>query len=211
MGLPRGEDLKTTSTCERFTYAGRLHQDNAGVSINRRIGQSINPSRKGFIMRASLSVLTALVLVTAVEAARVNVAYAGEFDRTNNTIQAIVYSQYATLFPGQSLAPGQSLRSGNNHVLIMQTDGNVVLYDRNSRPIWATNTVGIPPRELAMQGDGNLVLYATDGQPIWASNTAGNPGAFLTVQEDGNLVIYREGSQIETEANALWASGTYGQ
>jgi hypothetical protein len=115
-----------------------------------------------------------------------------------------------TLFPGQSLHPGQSLQSNNRlHTLIMQTDGNVVLYDSMSHPRWATNTGGlITPRELIMQPDGNLVLYSTDGKARWASLTWNNPGAFFNVQDDGNLVVYRAGSQTETGDNALWAAGS---
>lgn len=116
----------------------------------------------------------------------------------------------ATLFPGQSLHPGQSLQSNNKlHTLILQSDGNVVLYNQHSQAIWATNTWGLfQPREFIMQTDGNLVLYDTNGSPKWASNTYNNPGAFLNVQDDGNLVIYRAGSQTETANNALWASGS---
>lgn len=115
-----------------------------------------------------------------------------------------------TLFSGQALHPGQSLQSANKlHTLILQSDGNVVLYDRNSHAIWATNTGRlINPREFIMQTDGNLVLYDTSGSPKWASNTWNNPGAFLNVQDDGNLVVYRAGSQTETANNALWASGS---
>jgi serralysin len=115
-----------------------------------------------------------------------------------------------TLASGQSLQPGQSLRSPNQlHTLIMQTDGNVVLYDRHSQPLWATNTGGsIVPREFIMQTDGNLVLYGMDNRPNWASNTSGNSGAFLDVQDDGNLVVYRSGSQTQTADNALWASAS---
>jgi Cysteine-rich secretory protein family len=115
-----------------------------------------------------------------------------------------------TLFPGQQLLPGQSLQSDNAlHTFIMQQDGNVVLYDRNSKPLWSTNTGGlITPRAFIMQTDGNLVLYSTDGAAHWASNTYGNPGAFFNIQDDGNLVVYRAGSQTETPDNALWAAGS---
>lgn len=118
-----------------------------------------------------------------------------------------------TLFPGQSLHPGQSLESNNKlNTLIMQTDGNVVLYGNRSNPLWATNTGGlITPREFIMQTDGNLVLYSTDGRPRWASLTWNNPGAFLNVQDDGNLVVYRAGSQTETADNALWGAGSKNQ
>ena len=62
-----------------------------------------------------------------------------------------------TLSSGQKLVPGQSLQSNNKlHTFIMQPDGNVVLYDRNSKPLWSTNTGGLtsprPPAdsELSM-------------------------------------------------------------
>jgi hypothetical protein len=113
------------------------------------------------------------------------------------------------LHPGQKLLPGQSLQSANKlHTFIMQQDGNAVLYDRNSKPLWSTNTEGITPRDFIMQTDGNLVLYSTDGTAQWASNTSGNPGAFFNIQDDGNLVVYRVGSQTETADNALWAAGS---
>ncbi|HEX7838662.1 MAG TPA: CAP domain-containing protein [Kofleriaceae bacterium] len=116
----------------------------------------------------------------------------------------------ATLFSGQCLQPGQKLQSNNKRfTLTMQTDGNVVLYDANGHPLWATNTwKGITPRDFAMQPDGNLVLYSTDGVARWASNTVSNPGAFLNIQDDGNLVVYRAGSRTETADNALWAAGS---
>ena len=116
----------------------------------------------------------------------------------------------STLFPGQSLLPGQALKSDNMlHRLIMQTDGNAVLYNSQSQPLWSTNTGGlIEPRDFIMQTDGNLVLYDTAGQPHWASKTQGNPSAFLNVQDDGNLVVYRAGSATQTANNALWAAGS---
>ena len=114
----------------------------------------------------------------------------------------------STLFSGQSLLPGQTLQSDNQwFTLTMQSDGNVVLYNTQSKPLWQTNTAGINPREFIMQTDGNLVLYDTSGQPHWESNTQGNPGAFLNVQDDGNLVVYRAGSTSQTANNALWDAG----
>jgi hypothetical protein len=90
----------------------------------------------------------------------------------------------------------------------MQSDGNVVLRDSESKPLWRTGTGGgwIDPRDFIMQTDGNLVLYDTSGQQSWASKTQGNPGAFLNMQNDGNVVVYRAGSTTETGNNALWAS-----
>lgn len=119
----------------------------------------------------------------------------------------------ATLFPGQSLAPGQSLKSDNQlYTLILQTDGNVVLYNPRFLPLWSTQTGGaVQPGVFVMQTDGNLVLYDVGWQARWTTGTANNPGAFLRVQNDGNLVIYRSGSQSETAENAVWASGSVEQ
>jgi uncharacterized protein YkwD len=116
----------------------------------------------------------------------------------------------ATLHSGQCLQPGESLQSDIQlHTLIMQTDGNVVLYNQHSQPLWSTDTGGlITPGHFAMQADGNLVLYAVDGSAKWSSNTYGNPGAFLRIQDDGNLVVYRSGAQTETADNALWAAAS---
>ena len=117
----------------------------------------------------------------------------------------------ATLFPGQSLQPGQTLQSDNGvYTLTMQSDGNVVLRNNASTPLWRTGTGGgqFDPRDFIMQTDGNLVLYDTSGQPRWESKTQGNPGAFLNVQNDGNLVVYRAGATTETGNNSLWNSGT---
>jgi hypothetical protein len=59
--------------------------------------------------------------------------------------------------------------------LIMQTDGNLVIYNGHNQPIWATmtNGQGSGPHRLKIQRDGNLVLYASSGA-TWASQTYGN-------------------------------------
>jgi hypothetical protein len=77
----------------------------------------------------------------------------------------------------------------NKYNLIFQNDGNLVLYNPSSNPIWATGTEGKAAR-MSVQADGNVVLYDFSNQVIWATNTNGNPGAFLSLQNDGNLVVY---------------------
>lgn len=121
------------------------------------------------------------------------------------------------LHSGQKLSKGQSKDQGvpspnffyeskkhPYHVLIMQNDGNLVLYkdngDDTGTPIWATGTN--PNGSYAiMQDDGNLVVYDSNNKPLWASNTAGHPGAQLSVQGDGNAVIYQP----------IWATDTAGK
>jgi hypothetical protein len=59
---------------------------------------------------------------------------------------------------------------------IMQTDGNLVLYNSSGSPLWASNTNNNPGAMLAVQDDGNLVVYrarapTTPNNALWASGT----------------------------------------
>jgi len=108
------------------------------------------------------------------------------------------------LSPGQNLPIGQSIISGNGEYrLAMQHDGNLVLYDKTGKALWASNTNNVAIQTCAMQSDGNLVLYRYDGHAQWASNTHGKPGAYLVMQNDGNAVIY-----YDEKPKAVWATGT---
>ena len=76
--------------------------------------------------------------------------------------------------------------------LILQTDGNLVLYsDSGRKAIWSSVTNGKSVKFLAMQTDGNLVLYSPTMQPLWASGTDRNGVSQLFLQDDSNLVVYR--------------------
>jgi len=98
------------------------------------------------------------------------------------------------------LGPDQRATSTDGRFfLIMQLDGNLVLYRSSGGVLWASNT-GIPGSWLSMQGDGNLVMYTRDNRPVWSSDIR-NPGAYTVLQNDGNVVEY------DTVGNALWDSG----
>ncbi|HTN24634.1 MAG TPA: GDSL-type esterase/lipase family protein [Solirubrobacteraceae bacterium] len=97
------------------------------------------------------------------------------------------------------------LRSADGRYrLVMQRDGNLVLYGPSGRALWATSTVGRGADHVRMQRDGNFVMYDAQEHPLWSSGTAGHPNAFVIVQNDGNVVIYAGG-------RALWSTGTAGQ
>lgn len=103
------------------------------------------------------------------------------------------------------------LSADRRYRLVMQWDGNVVLYDdRAGRPIWATGTRGGQYSTFVVQTDGNVVVY--DGtRPVWATGTARRVGqldAFeLALQTDGNVVLYAYDEDHE-DGRAVWASGT---
>jgi hypothetical protein len=54
--------------------------------------------------------------------------------------------------------------------LVMQPDGNLVLYDAGGRALWHTHTHGHPGASLAVQSDGNVVIYAA-GRALWHTQT----------------------------------------
>lgn len=110
------------------------------------------------------------------------------------------------LVADEALAIGASATScGGAYTLVMQGDGNLVLYHNGVGAIWATNTDQTSGAQAIQQSDGNFVLYASDGKALWNSHTEGHAGAFLAVQDDGNLVVYGPGNQ------PLWASNTNGK
>lgn len=52
--------------------------------------------------------------------------------------------------------------------LIVQTDGNVVVYPRTGRAVWSTRTSGSGVT-FSIQDDGNLVVRASSGRALWTS------------------------------------------
>jgi hypothetical protein len=104
----------------------------------------------------------------------------------------------------QQLNVNDQLNASNNTTrLIMQGDGNLVLYrSDDGRPIWASNTFRQPVNHAIMQGDGNFVCYDSSGRAFWATGTSSHPGAYIILQDDGNLVVYG------ANHGPLWASNT---
>jgi hypothetical protein len=96
-----------------------------------------------------------------------------------------------TLTAGQTLGSGSSLASATGgYVLVMQTDGNLVLYGPGSVARFASHTEGRAGAFLTLQHDGNLVVYSAAGKPLWFDNVFPGDGARLIAQSDGNLVEY---------------------
>ncbi|MEV5240729.1 hypothetical protein AB0K89_16750 [Streptomyces cinnamoneus] len=144
------------------------------------------------------TLLAAAALTTVTLAGQAIAAPAGHAATTGGTAATSVTANQ-TIHAPFTLERGRSVSSDTAR-LVMQTDGNLVIYDEFNVARWATGTVNRGWR-TAFQEDGNLVVYTRSGQAVWASNTAGRPGSRLVIQDDGNVVIY-DGSR------AVWASGT---
>lgn len=64
-----------------------------------------------------------------------------------------------------------------NESLVMQPDGNLVLYQSLGRARFATGTNNHPGAYLVLQDDGNLVVYDSDNTTVlWASNSGASYG-----------------------------------
>lgn len=93
--------------------------------------------------------------------------------------------------------------------LIMQDDGNLVLYRWFDQPglktaKWASNTVGCGDKAV-MQSDGNLVVYGRDGRQVcWAYNQfkGSYANACLTVRKQAGFEILYTNDPCERAAAA---------
>jgi len=89
--------------------------------------------------------------------------------------------------------------------LIMQDDGNLVVYDKQGNFKWASgsNGKGTGPYRLMMQTDGNLVIYDKNNVATWATGTNGKGGEGpykLAVTDDKNVVMSSNSN------NRIWSS-----
>ena len=79
------------------------------------------------------------------------------------------------LFADERLETGWSLESPSwlSH-LVMQQDGNLVLYSIGGEVLWSSRTAGNSGASAVMQRDGNLVIRSGTGHVVWASGTSGH-------------------------------------
>ncbi|HEY1962380.1 MAG TPA: hypothetical protein VGG69_08180 [Rhizomicrobium sp.] len=56
---------------------------------------------------------------------------------------------------------------------VMQSDGNLVIYDAARKSVWASDTAGNPDAMLAVEEEGRLAIYSADlTTTLWQSDTA---------------------------------------
>ncbi len=124
---------------------------------------------------------------------------------TGWSVGSATFLQAAGLAAGGTIRRNQYLMSSDvRFVLLLQGDGNLVLYGLGGRALWSSKTNGKGADRAVMQGDGNFVLYK-GGTAVWATHTSGHGGSKLKLQNDGNLVIY------DSHGHAIWATHTNGQ
>lgn len=96
--------------------------------------------------------------------------------------------------------------TGKTCKAMLSNDGNLVVYDNNNTPIWASNTTGsgIEPYNAVVKDDGNLVIIDSTNEIIWSTNTTGNGKApyRAILQDDCNFVLY------DANNKSLWNTNT---
>jgi hypothetical protein len=108
------------------------------------------------------------------------------------------------------LNPGQCLTSpSGRYQLIMQSDGNLVLYDVSSGgSTWSSNTANNPGAFLEFEGSALGVANPANTQWLfYVPNSSSTPNPALVLQDDGNLVLYAYGAGGGSPS-AVWSTGT---
>ena len=123
------------------------------------------------------------------------------YDAVGDTTEIAQDPGAKVLAPGASLASGSSMVSDSVR-LVMQGDGNLVLYAlKSGQALWSSSTAGHPGALATMGTDGNLTVHAASGTTWWSSGTSA-AGASARLQDDGDLAV------VGTDQTVRWHSGT---
>ncbi len=92
------------------------------------------------------------------------------------------------------------ISSNRMYKLVLQEDGNLVIYDIKGEVVWGSNTANGLIKKCIFQEDANLVLYDNNNVPYWASHTISDKQSRVILEDDGKLTIY-------LEEKAIWSNG----
>ena len=124
----------------------------------------------------------------------------------------------SSLKTGQYLAVNDGLTSPDGqNLLILGSDGNLVLSQLPGGTLWQSNTSGVSGQYFAiMQADGNFCIYmgsdpAHQGPFRWGTMASYRPGTgqyLALLQNNGNFTIYTQNAGQTKTGNALWSTDT---
>jgi Phosphatidylinositol-specific phospholipase C, X domain len=124
----------------------------------------------------------------------------------------------SSLKTGQYLAVNDGLTSPDGkNLLILGSDGNLVLSQLPGGTLWQSNTSGVSGQYFAiMQADGNFCIYqgsdpAHQGPFIWGTMASYRPGTgqyLALLQDNGNFTIYTQDAGQTKTGDALWSTDT---
>merc|ERR1711924_49541 len=115
------------------------------------------------------------------------------------------------------MANGSLYSESGEYRMTMQGDGNLVLYNSNDEPLWASGTNGDYGAHCILQKDGHFLIYTLDEDGrcscnpddcIWKTDIYGDEHDFkhgwVEMQDDGNFVQYNK------HGTPLWCTRTDG-
>ncbi|KAM0953378.1 putative bulb-type lectin domain-containing protein [Dioscorea sansibarensis] len=164
------------------------------------------------VPRAFASLSLALLLVASPFCCMANfILYSGESLREG---QALTYAAYTFIMQsdcnlvlydnGNPIWASNTGGLAKHCYVILQSDGNLVIYNNNNHPVWASNTnVGQGYYVLILQKDRNTVIY---GGARWATNTYTNTGVSGGMFLESKATIFGALPANKTTAEAKAAS-----
>jgi surface antigen len=110
------------------------------------------------------------------------------------------------LYAGEKMVSGRQVYASNGaYRLVMQSDGNLVLY-KGSTATWSTKTSG-SGNYAVVQSDGNFVVYSSGGTARWSSKTSGWSGPVLGVSGNGRVDLRENFTwNGSTKSKIVWMS-----
>jgi hypothetical protein len=123
------------------------------------------------------------------------------------TILIISISAKATFYPGDCLLLDEHLESTNEcFKLIMQKDGNLVLYRKSEqKALWSSKTDLTNSHKFCHSATGVLMIKNHEDRTTFiAGNASVLKGAFAVLQNDGNFVLY-----AAAPLRPIWATNTF--
>lgn len=123
--------------------------------------------------------------------------------------QTTVAQSPSPVVPTKSLIPaGQALKKGEkypspsgNHYLILQPNGNLVIYSKGDGYVWGLDQLKINSADRVELGqDGSLTAYDKQGKTIWSPQAKRDPKAKLDITFNGVFQMVAGNGEI------LWSS-----
>ena len=80
--------------------------------------------------------------------------------------------------------------TSSGYFLVMQTDGNLVVYTSANKAVWNSGTEGTGSANyVIMQGDGNFVVYTSANKAVWNSGTNGTGALDAALTPSGIITL----------------------
>jgi len=97
---------------------------------------------------------------------------AGEYLESTNAAYRCYFQGDGNLvlrnFPSMTVRWASGTNGKGGVRLVMQSDGNLVIYRSDNKPVWASNTVGSGAARLTLSDSGTLGIYNSSGGVIWS-------------------------------------------